>query len=66
MSRHASFFAAARQVAQESTMTQKLGAVIVKGSRIIGRGRNQHIRCVSLDPFLGKPMPRLLQPEAPS
>lgn len=48
MSRHASFFAAALQAAQESQMTQKLGAVIVKGSRIIGRGRNQFIRCVLL------------------
>lgn len=47
MSRHASFFAAAQQVAQESLMAQKLGAVVVKGTRIIGRGKNQSIRCVS-------------------
>jgi deoxycytidylate deaminase len=51
MSRHASLFSAARQVAQESQMSQKLGAVIVKGSRIIGRGRNQLIRCVALGPL---------------
>ena len=44
MNRHASFFAACAEVAKESNMAFRLGAVVVKNRKIVGKGKNSSLR----------------------
>ncbi|CED84391.1 Cytidine deaminase-like [Phaffia rhodozyma] len=58
-SRHVAFFKACAQQAALSQMTFRLGAVVVKNNRIIGRGKNMSIRSTHEGPISPTSIPNL-------